>query len=366
MSEYDLSLTEYGYTPEFTRPLNELIECASGIPRGEPWTYGATPLDQRSGLIKEQQKKLLTDLFHEYIYKVPTGVSLEIASYVSDTFSERFHSRMSANGENYETSLIKKGVYGDNYQVMEMLSRAEQGYASPAELLIVQKLLGIRSIELACLTHPYGERIEQLQDMRGAVAESICVLGGEHVENPTERYRIKDVILRDVPREEWATVYALSNKQRLHVAEQYGGVIGLLVTRKRDLGYMPDGTVVRERSSLVLRTDDNDIISEKEHHLLQNEDSSDWEDAALKTSGLDISIRELMQADQHTTAIPIASTIYAFNREIARKVYAKQDEQINGTITTPIDMEYAEAALQELRYAQNFGDMFYIGPEIND
>lgn len=349
------------YTPAFDQPLPELLELTSLIPRGEPETFGATPLDKLSTI--KQQNDLLTLLLHQ-TYRIPDGVSLEIADYVHDTFRDRFYSRLNANDENYTTSLLEKSHYADNPEIIELIQRGETGHASPFELLITQKLLGVRSVELACLTHPYGERIEMLGEMRRVVDESVYLMGGETLSDELPWYRIKDVILNSVPREEWASVFSLSNRERLEIADEYGGVAGLLVTRKRDLGRMPDGTLIRERSSFVLRADA--VITRSDFEALLDVDADIWDDTALEASRLDERIAELMAQDQHNVAIPIASTIYAFNKDIAKLVYRQRS--LRPSRENHINIEQAEQELENLRQAhhvEDFDGMLYIGPKLN-
>lgn len=345
------------YSPEFDEPLDTLLEKVATMERGEPSTFGATPLDNLITL--KQQNDLLADLL-QHTYSVPDGVSIQLASYVHETFGVRFRQRASANNDNYTSSLITREAeeYKENPVIQEVIDRAETGFASPAELLIVQNLLGIRSVELACLTHPYGERIDTyLSQMRNVVGKSVEEMGGELIEEPEAHYRAKEIILNDVSSEKWAT---LSNAERLAVAEEYGGVCGLLMTRKREIGYMPNGTIIKERSSFILRLDEScPITSEEYAAMLAVPANKDWQDEVVKAGNLDKAAEMLLSMDAFTIAIPVASTIYAHNHTIAELVQARFNGMANPIHTRRQAM--LAANMFEGREVTDYDNMLFVG-----
>ena len=349
------------YSPEFDQPIDELLEKASTMQRGEPDTFGATPLDKM--ITSRQQEMLLAEL-RQYTYDVPMGVSMQLASYVHETFADRFRNRAQANNDNYTSSLLTRSAYEENPIAQEVIDRAELGFASPAELLIVQQLLGIRSVELACLTHPYGERIKPLlSEMRSAVGQSVITMGGEMINEPKAHFRAKEVILNDVSPEDWATVYSLSNAERLAIAEKYGGVCGLLMTRKREIGYMPNGSIIKERSSFILRLDDAcPITSEEYSAMLEVPANKDWQDEVVKAGNLDTAAEVLLSMDAFDIAIPVASTIYAHNHEIANLV-TKRFSGGQNPIHTMRQAAVAAAGMFDNREVSNLGGMLYVGPK---
>lgn len=306
------------YSAKFDRPIDVLVDLSACNKHGKPEDFGATPLDS---LLTMQQQISLRHHLEVLAGNPPVDVPLIIADYVQETFRDRFIARGYANDENYHTSLLKPADYADNKSVMALIDRAEQGLASPAELLVVRQLLGIRSVELACLTHPYGRRIDDyLETMRSTVRSGVLLMGGEYM--PKEpRLRVKNVILANVPKAKMPEVYALSNRERIAIADQYGGVAGILKTRKTTLGSMPDGTLIKERSSFILRTDPESAITQAElDELLEYDQDNNWEDAAVRGSSLEQSALTLLNSDMFTQAIPISTTIYAYNKETARLV----------------------------------------------
>ena len=193
-----------------------------------------------------------------------------------------------------------------------MIERGSDGHASPAELLLLRDQLGIRSLELACLTHPYGgERITLLPQMQESVRDAVEILKGEYTKEPVPRYSVKDIVYDDD-----------------------GNAVGLLMTRKRDFGHMQDGTIVRERSSFVLRVDDksdlNLLIGAEMIEKLVGTHTLTKKDAQVAMQEFNDIISDYLSFDEFTQAIPIATTTYAFNRETAALVAAAQSTM--GTI----------------------------------
>ncbi|MGV9001862.1 MAG: hypothetical protein ACOH18_02810 [Candidatus Saccharimonadaceae bacterium] len=335
-----------------------LLETVRNAPRGLPETYGATPLNHAAAYDQQYTLRIkLQELLEE---NIPSDVPAEIAAYMIDTFVSRFISRGAANQENYLSSLKSPEELGDNERLQDMITRAELGLASPSELLVVRQLLGIRSVELACLTHPYGKNIEQLEPMRQAVRDNVLLLGGEYYDEPEERYRVKGF-----------------------VNDENGYTKGLLMTRKRTVGIMPDGTIIRERSSFVLRLDDNSVVSNltiaaiiKTVNQLDRK-SNDWQDELVAAGHLDEICEGLLSSDKFSMAIPVSTTIYAFNPETAQLVKEraaedreKRKEDINLKRDYPLLFEAQSAALLKRdlgnRAVKDIDGMLYVGLEEPD
>lgn len=289
-----------------TRPFTSRVslEQICDAPRGDMNAYGATPLDRVATLT--QQLELRLDL-QELTYRgIPDDAPLEVYSYIHSIFIRRFNKRGEANEENFVTSL-----YYADYQecldpeVVEIVDLARFGQASPAELLLVREQLGIRSIELACLSHPYGANIEMLDEMRFAIEYAISIYGGEYFKEPETIYCVKEAIdvLDGVP--------DFTN--------------GVLMTRKSTLGVLDDGTVIKERSSFVLRTDeasgfDQTIIKRLQTELMKDP-AMDWMKWLIQEGNLDMISAVLLNSNDFSRAIPVSSTAYAFHSETTRRVY---------------------------------------------
>lgn len=338
MVEFHQSADSSEYTPAFPTPLPDLLEVAVRNPRGLPETFGATPLNRAATF--HDQILLLQRLDH-LIEQPPETIPRSVQRYVEETFHDRFYERCVANDENYHRALLDRFHYDTTPELSELFDRAELGYASPAELLLTQSLLGIPSIELACVTHPYGRRIEEVYAMRQAVHDAVLALGGELSSDEQVRLRIKETVLHDVPAEAMPRVYGVSDQDRLAMADEYGGVACFLVTRKREIGTMPDGTKIRERLSFCLRADDEGVLNAADIDALRSFQSANWHDEALDAAGLQASILTLLEENEFTQVIPVSSTIYATNPALRAEAIEPQQA------SRPVD--YGTAALRTLR-----------------
>jgi hypothetical protein len=261
------------------------------IPAGEVDTYGATPLDR---LLTLEQQSMAKNNFLELTYLVPENVPIEIASRVHDSFGKRFDGRAEANDENFVTSLMYERQDEIDPVLRDMVEKAKRGHASP--------VMGVRSVELACLTHPYGTKIELLEDMRAAVELSILAIGGDVRQFTQPRYAVKESI-GDTP-------------------EEYDSRLGLLMTRKRVIGTLSDGTEIRERSSFILRTDALSFLPDAVRAELYavSVDDTDWRQGAGSSKAVIAYLEELLGGNHFAYAIPISTTAYAFNLKTAEQV----------------------------------------------
>lgn len=334
--------------------LTDLIERSSQLPKGEPYGYGATPLD-RMATLGSQRELALT--LQGYTLSIPDDVPLTVADYVHRTFMGRFYGRAEANEENYTTSLRTKEDFADNKAIQAMIARGELGYASPTELLILRDLLGIRSVELACVTHPYGERIEMLQEMREVVAQHVRLCQGEYDPNPPTRFRVKEII-------------GLAEGDASYTN-------GLLMTRKRTLATLADGTTIRERSSFVLRTDDQSLLNSVDIAALKNVDITqhDYQDKLVEAAHLDEMAVILLKSNLFSQAIPISTTIYAFNEATAQEIHERDHMRLLERRAEFAKQYPVLAAAAAQNYttpsAEVFDDiegsgMLYVGPKITD
>ncbi len=290
--------------PEFTQSIDAFLDHIADLPIGEPHTYGATPLNRIATL--HQQLELAEDLRRSTLTNIPEGMPQEIVNYIKPTFSERFHKRGEANEENFLSALRRKEEFADSPEITDMIERGELGFASVGELLAIRSLLGIRSVELGCVSHPYGNRIDTVYAMRAAVKAHVERLGGMYDDTPEERYRVKSIIC---PNHE----------------NSIDDAVGFLITKKTTHGIMEDGTIIRERASFVLRTDVPGVMDHL--HAMRGvvaRGEKDWQSQLVERGHLIPIIEELKENDAFCQLVPISSTIYAFNPETAEQVYEKQ------------------------------------------
>lgn len=329
---------------------DELITQAMESTRGEPRDFGATPLD--FSLNTEDQSALGWELRRLTSEGVPEDVPPAVFGFIHDEFMERYYHRIEANYENYKTSLRQKVDFKDQPDMYAMIERGEKGTASPAELLIVRQLLGIRSVELACLSHPYNneERMNYLKPMRQAVKDGVELVGGEYIDVPEERYRAKKLLY--------------------NTFDDTNQLMGVLMTRKRTLGTLQDGTLITERSSFVLRTDDPTVVDDEMLQRILATDPKDpgWGDKVAQSADLTDLASYLLEADEHSLAIPISSTIYAHSPETTREIEERQrvcdaEAHIEKQRTRPhivqlmLSQEALEAARREFNESKQYAPM---------
>lgn len=333
---------------EYLLFLDNLLSRSERLPKGTPETFGATPLDRVATLA--QQLELAISL-QALTLDAPDDAPLFILDYIHRTFLSRFHSRAEANEENYMTSLRPKSDFADNPVIEAMVHRAELGQASPTEILITRQLLGIRSVELACLTHPHGAQIEMLDHMRDAVKAHVEGFGGEYYKEPETRYRVKEVIKEEVD-------------GVMHIR-------GLLMTRKRTLGMTQDGTIIRERSSFVLRTDQMSVLTDDEISKIAEVDttSDTWQDDMVRAARLDEVVATLLDMDEFSYAMPISSTIYAYNPNTADLIAKRQSEETyrrRKAFANEWPTIGAAWGLEDIEPSHQFAgsSMLYVGPSI--
>lgn len=296
-------------TSEFqlvSMPTQEQIERIRFIPRGEPLTFGATPLDAQGAY--KQQAKLLQKLEKLVVEDVDESIPEELREYMRGTFAQRFWGRADANSEKYRTALRTDADCWNDPAVMEMIARAKQGFASPGELILVGEALGMQGIELGCVSHPYGKRIEWVDTMRQVVHESIVALGGTPLNNEETRFRVRGVVGGPM----WQ-------------AHEFDG---FLMTRKRNIGRMPNGTIIRERTSFILRADMEGIIPEECLEAMRQLDpkSPTWRADLVAAGNLDVISEALLSMRAFSVVLPVSSTIYAFNKEREAEIQARKAE----------------------------------------
>ena len=317
-------------------PSKEVLDSIRFIPRGEPDTFGATPLDCQA--TSSQQIQLLERLQKLVDKDVDVSIPASIREYMKDTLSMRFWGRATANYDKYATALRTADEFIDEPDAYAMIVDSLIGHASPAELLLVSEMLGTSGIELGCASIPYGKRIEEVSAMRAAVRTSVEALGGTPLEDQPLRYIVRGIMNAPM----WQS-------------EQ---IEGFLMTRKRNIGIMPDGTIIRERTSFILRADIAGTIPESNIAAIQalDPEAPNWRADVVTAGGLDEIATDLLEADEFTLAIPVSCTIYAFNEareaEIIRRKKAKRDAQIGSLAGYPL----LQADREQLIIAQENGN----------
>ena len=293
--------------PRFEVDTN-LLEMLSFTQRGEPETWGSTPLNPHREDVSKQQRALTKKhqkLFPTTEGKIPFGLDVPTARFMSDCNVTRVSHRTDKNFLNYGY----RGVYDFSHlpaAYAEIVDRAETGHASPAELLFVSTLLEIPAIELASITVGYGQRMEHLEPMREAVNIGVELFNGMN-KRSTPHYQVK--------------------KASYEHGTDYADVPpSLLMTRTINTGIIQEhNIIVAERSSFVLRIDALDKKMRKQifnthadtGHLYAIEDIPGFSDL----------VTELFEKDAFETLVPISVTAFAVNHNYEYLLHDEKYEE---------------------------------------
>ncbi|RWZ78706.1 MAG: hypothetical protein EOT05_03080 [Candidatus Microsaccharimonas sossegonensis] len=292
MSEYSF---EFGTLPEHEKALLAEFERVSLNARGEPLTWGTTPLVNTPEVVLQQNdvKSQIAALFENG--NIPRYVSKNLAEYIAVLNMSRTYNRENHNRNSYAYR-GKTDLDGVPLEAQEVINRALMGFASPAELLLIARNLEIPTIELASLTHPYGQRIEMLEPMRAAVNDAVDIFGGQRVIDQMPVYTVK----------------GSDNPHDPTIME------GIHTTRKRIIGVLPDTTELMERSSFVLLV--NNLPKEVTDKIRLVSYGATWADEVLHSQDLDVLIPVLLEENVYDTAIPISTTVVAINPILEKRL----------------------------------------------
>lgn len=315
--------------------------------------WGATPLNTYHDprLISHQEQ--VRDELEKRSLDVPPEVGYippEIQQYVAQNFMSRFNGRTMANIDNFSRRLRPNLVEFDIEDRM-VLAKAMWGQANPAELLHVRCVFGMASVELGCLSHPYGVLTDQdkLDDMRGSVKEAILMFGGELAVREMDAAQGNFEDLEEGL--DGRDVFAVKQADNTY----YGGdhihhlQKVVLVTRKRNLGLLPDGSIVRERSSFIVRVDEESGF-DQELAAKMRKVKLTYNDRAMerlaKIGNIDQVLPPMIANREFGTVIPLSTTVYAFNRVTDARIGAR-DKRIKEEVQHQRELDRQQLETEE-------------------
>lgn len=294
---------------------DDVALAARELPHGTPDTSGATPLDYSK--TSQRQLDLFMTFLDEFDAYLSDLVPSSVREHAINHFCSTFHARSMANMENFQKALRSHEDYLDEPVTHEMMQRAMIGDATPAEIMLVRQILGISSVELSCATFAGKDRIPLLRTMNEHVQASVEFLQGMYFDEPQdESFRVKDRILgNDLGHEQFAQ--------------------GIRMTRKRTLGIMEDGTIIRERVTFILRTDKKSQLVES--GLLSSagiaamakldQSNSEYGKLAARISGLDEAAKVFLGDCSSDGILLVSSEIYAYNKATKLQVVKKMEDE---------------------------------------
>jgi hypothetical protein len=305
--------SSYGGNFSNTASVKDVLEILAVNEKSTALGWGASPLNAfHDPELWEAQEQVKHELEGRTL-SVPnelTAIPEDIQEYVNSSFVPRFTNRLMANYDNFRQRLVTN--YDDFSEedqdyLADLEERALRGKASPAELIYFRQITGIASIELGCLTHPYGNSIELLNDMRMSVSEASKMLNGELLDSPQ--------------------VLAVKQPDNVYMKDREPFVKdSILMTRKQDLAVLPDGSIVRERSSFVLRIDEASDFDQKRAQNMRKIplfNNPDWNKHLMIAGDLENTVPPYLEDNDFKVAIPLSTTIYAFNKDTKEDVKAR-------------------------------------------
>lgn len=291
---------------------------------------GATPLAgiEYPDVQKMQNEVVRKELLRRIIRSTPQDTPLPVRSFMVHSFLTRFAGRASKNYDSYVERLVAD-IPTDSPEFTEQHERAMRGTASPEELIIVRRTLGMRAIELARFTHPYGAMIDRLDVMRNEVATAITNQGGILFEprDYNEKFKLR------------STGLLLDPDHR----EQ---VMSLLITRRRDSGMVDDDSLAMERSSFIVPVHEGsayDPALSKRMREVRMVDNPYRLQELEEAGRIHEVVPELLETNNFKAAIPQSTTIFEYNQTTDHEIKAhKASLPTNNTLARirELTMEY--------------------------
>lgn len=262
---------------------------------------GATPLAGAEYPDVKRMQELVRQLLLERTEdNAFDDIPEELKSFMADCFSTRFNARAMKNYESYAERLNNIVLSDMPDDLQDQHERAMRGTASPEQLIVVRRTLGMKAIELARLTHPYGAKVELLDPMREVAREAIRRQGG---------------IVLDAA--DYQDKFKIRTADLLISPDDHEEMMGLLVTRRRNVGLLDDDTLVMERSSFVIPTYEGGAYDPALSRAMRKVPLVNNPDAIqqLHEAGqIDTVVPQLIQAQDFRAAMPQSTTIFAYNK----------------------------------------------------
>jgi len=281
----------------YARP--EMLKALEQTSRGEPLTWGATPLEPYRKDVAEQQREVgrkISELFPKRAKTVPFGLSWDTARFIEDNYIMRTQRRVSRNYDNYQYR-GKFDISDIPQEALGFVERCNTGHASPAEIMATIDMEQIAAADVATLTIPYGQRIEHLEPMREAIREGAAIHGGELLPlKPTLEVRNANFL---------TPIYEATEPS-------------LLMTRTYDTAKIDVNTKIMERSSfnVVLPR----LAPELSQVIQEIQYNEEWSARILALRGFEKAVLDALSANRHEVAVPVSVTALEVNYRLVKKL----------------------------------------------
>lgn len=288
----------------------ETLKKISGMTKGSPNTWGAPPFNPYLKHVVDQQSDVYE--YHQSFFdNPPDWANPELVPSIKEFFYYRRWHQVNHNFDSFQA----RGVYDFNDlspQLYHSVSNAIIGHGSMGENLLAVDVLGMPNGQLAGNTHPWGKRMDVLEDMRRNVDELFSVFKGTKV-----------VSRRDSARSSWDREGMLQIKGVSTVPGQPGVVNGLHMTRTLTLGAIKEHhlheqslfTLDLARLSTALQDAIKNVFVAEAAIVKMHAGAVVFnrEDEILAIPELYSTINKALKNDDHRTAIPIGTAIIDIN-----------------------------------------------------
>ena len=309
--------------------------------------YGATPLSTTGLPEVAKRQETVQENLRKRITKKLRGRSPLIRDFAEYNFLGRFARRLDRNRASYDTRL--------EAEIPESIKPAHDrvliGDGSIRDALEVITGTKMRSIELARLTHPNIDMAtnEDLQEMHEMAYEAIAELGGVIHEDTETTYELSNVDTI-VP---CGSVDAAGNPVENAAVRE-----GIMATAKRQIGTMPDGTLVVERTSYIIDLNKLPLETAEAIRSVNTLQTPNFLQAITEIAHLNELLPYLIEHDgDEESVIPMSTTIFAHNplvAELINELGAPKGTELSDS------MRRVQAAFTE--DVENLAEMWGVSP----
>lgn len=212
---------------------------------------------------------------------------------------------MQHNFEAHEHMMAKIEVVPD--ESVTILEKAKDGLASQDELMSLLVSIPFVSVELAKLTHPFGERAEYLPEMQSLVENAVVAHDGI----------ILDPDDRDQPR-------VKINNHKSHNDH-------FIVTAREIVGQMNDVVIAKRMAYMVLadpKLGFDEHIAKKMRQENWNGDMDKWHMRVFKQTGVIEYMSEHIQDENPAFMLPISTVYYGHRLDVRKTEPPKRMSQV--------------------------------------
>ena len=305
--------------------MDKSYEPESALQKRPTWdTWAASPIDP---YYNAKIRKMQLDVQNTILDRVDQSAEEmclpdKLVSFIEGASLQRFQHEMQLNHVSIESA---RHAYGDDapiYDIKQAYVHAINGDAMPSELLTIRERFNMPSVELGKISHVGAKGIEHLHTMRKKVSEEITSRGGLMYDQPEQQFRVDFT--------DATFLYSPASES----GDSDGVKINYLtMKRKRVIGVLPDMTEIVEKSTFVLRVDEESPVDNQICQKIREIPSEYFvkidqlQERLQAIPDINEFLDFLLTSNRYDVAIPINTTIYAKNEETIADIAAIEATQ---------------------------------------